>query len=216
MIREDLLSVDNEIFALFRVACDGVKCHREFQSEIEFNGCVDNGIEAEDFLLAVGVLRVATNANSCVHIGGELGAAKEEGIGLYAAAQDNAGNHSSFDDEIETCSLKLFLEAEDLVEDAGFVGISLLKAKSEDLHPGFLDMLRESVRRAVDPDPDLLAEDDPGRVCKTIKDPLPDISDDALELDHLTVFTELGAALVSGIGWEESAVGSQDFEGEES
>jgi hypothetical protein len=145
-----------------------------------------------------------------------VGAAKEEGIALSAVAQDNAGDESSFDDEIETCSLKLFLEAEDLVEDTGLVWISLLKAKGEDLHPGFRDVGGESVRRAVNFDPDLLAEDDPGRICKTVKDPLPDVSDNALELNHLTVFTEVGAAPVSGIGWEERAVGSQDFEGEES
>jgi len=216
MVCEDLFSIDDKISALFGIACDGVTCHREFECEIEFDGCVDNGIEAEDFLLAVGVLRMTPNANSCVPIGGELGTAKEEGIGFYAVAQDNAGDESSFDDEIEPCSLKLFLEAEDLVENAGLVGIGLLKAKGEDLHPRSWDMVRESVRRAVNLDPDFLAKDDPGRICKTIKDPLAYVSDDALELDHLTAFTEVGAALVSGIGWEESAIGSQDFEGEES
>jgi hypothetical protein len=111
--------------------------------------------------------------------------------------------------------LKLFLEAEDLVEDTGLVGIGLLKAKGEDLHPGSWDMVRESAGRAINLDADLLAEDDPGRICKMVKDPLSDVSDDALELDHLTVFTEVSAAPVSGVGWEERAVGRQDFEGEE-
>jgi hypothetical protein len=92
MVCEDLFSVEDKIPALLGVACNGVTCHREFQSEIEFDGCVDNGIEAEDFLLAVGVLRMATNANSCVPVGGQFGAAKEEAIGLYAVAQDNAGD----------------------------------------------------------------------------------------------------------------------------
>ena len=73
-------------------------------------------------------------------------------------------------------------------------------------------MVRESVGRAICFDANLLAQDDPGRICKTIQDPLPDIGDDALELDHLAVFAEISAALVSGIGWEEGAVGGQDFE----
>jgi hypothetical protein len=111
--------------------------------------------------------------------------------------------------------LKLFLEAEDLVKDAGFVGIGLLKAKGEDLHPRSWGMGREFVRRAVCLDTDFFAHDNPGRISKAIKDSVADVADDALELDHLAVFAEISAALVSGIGWEKGAVGSEDFEGKE-
>jgi hypothetical protein len=171
MGREDLLFVDYKISNLLVIACDSVTCHREFQCETEVDGCVDDSVEAEDFLLAVGILRIVTNADSCVHIGGQLGTAKEERTGSYAAAQNDAGNQSSFDGEIETCSLNLFLQAEDLFEDAGLVRVGFLKAKGGDLYPGHWDMGGESRRRAVCLDPDLLAEDDPGRIDKTIKNP---------------------------------------------
>ena len=73
----------------------------------------------------------------------------------------------------------------------------------------------ESVRRAVCLDADLLADDDPGWISKAIEDSVLDVADYTLELDHLAVFAEISAALVSGIGREKGALGSQDFEGEE-
>lgn len=213
---EELLSIGDKMSALLGIACDGGTGYREFQCEVELDGCVDDGIEAEDLLLAVGILRVSANPDAGILIRGQFGAAKEERVGFCAVTQDDAGDEAPFDNKIEPCPLKLFLEAEDLVKDAGFVGICLLKAKGEDFHPGSWDMGRESVRRAVCLDADFFAHDNPGRISKAIKDPVVDVADDALELDHLAVFAEISAALVSGIGWEEGAVGSQDSEGEES
>ena len=111
--------------------------------------------------------------------------------------------------------MKLLLEAEDLVEDAGFVGIGLLKAKDAEIYPGSWEIGGESGRGAVCLDADFLAHDDSGRISKAIKDSLSDVIEDALELDHLARFAKIGTAFVPGMGGEKGAVGRQDLEGEE-
>jgi hypothetical protein len=47
-----------------------------------------------------------------------------------------------------------------------------------------------------------------------IEDSSSDIFDEALELDGMTLFTEVGAALVVGVGGKEGTVGREDVEGE--
>ena len=210
---KELLPVGDKMFALFGVACQGGAGHGQFQPKLEFDRGIDHGIKSEDLLLAVGILGIAANPNSCVHIGGQPGATKEEGIGFCAVAQDNAGDESSFNDKIEPSPLKLLLEAEDLVEDAGLVGICFLKKKGQDFHPGSGDIWGKPVGRAVCPDADFFAHDNFARISKAVKDALFNVIDDTSELDVLTVFAEIGATFVPGIGWEKSAVGSQDFKG---
>lgn len=215
MVCKDLLSVGYKVSTLLGIACDGGAGYREFQTEIEFDGGVNDGIKPENFLLTIGILGVEANPDPGIQIGGEFWAAKKEGVCFRAVPHDDAGDNSSFDDEIETCTLKLLFETEDLVEDAGLVGIGFLKAKGKDLHLGFYDAGRESWRRAFCLNADFFAHDDSLRISESIKDSLSDIIDDALELDHLAVFAEMGAAFVPCIGGEKGAVGSQDLEGEE-
>jgi len=62
-------------------------------------------------------------------------------------------------------------------------------------------------------DADFFAHDNFARIGEAVKDALSNVIDDTSELDVLTVFAEIGAAFVPGIGWEKSAVGSQDFKG---
>ena len=156
MVCADLFSIGDKMPALLGVPCDGGTCDREFQWEIDFDGCVDDGVETEDLFFPVGILRVSANADASILIRRQLGAAKEEGVGLRAFTQDDAGDKSSFDDKIKTFSLQLCLKAEDLVVDAGFVGVGLLKTKGEDLHPRSWEIIRESVGRAVCLDANLL------------------------------------------------------------
>ena len=111
--------------------------------------------------------------------------------------------------------MKLIFEKEDFIQDTGFFGIGLLKAKGQDFNAGFLNIRGESVRRAVCPDADFLADEDSSRISEAIKDSLSDVTNDALELDELTLLAEIGAALIPGIGGEKGAVGSYDIEGEE-
>ena len=160
-------------------------------------------------------MRVSAHPDSGIHIRRELGAAKKEGVGFSAVMQDDAGDHSPFDDEIEACCLEFFLDIEDLVKDTGLIGIGLLKTEGQDLHPGFFDIRRKPGRRAVNPDTDFLPDDDLGRISKAIRNSLTDVFDDAFKLDKLTVTTEVGAALVPGVGREKGAIGSKNLIGEE-
>jgi hypothetical protein len=48
---------------------------------------------------------------------------------MGAISHDDLGEHPSFDRKIEAGSMKLFFEAEDLIHDAWFLRISLLKAE---------------------------------------------------------------------------------------
>ncbi len=111
--------------------------------------------------------------------------------------------------------MKPFFEIEDSVKDTGFFWIGFLKAKCQDFNAGFLNIRGESVRRAVCPDAYFLADEDSGRISEAIKDFLPDVTNDALELNELTLFTEIGTAFIPGVGGEKGAVGRYDIEGEE-
>ena len=70
MVRKDLLSVGDKMSALLSVASDSGTGHRQFKSQIQFDGGIDHGIEAKDLLLAIGVLWVAANPDSGIHISG--------------------------------------------------------------------------------------------------------------------------------------------------
>ena len=50
---------------------------------------------------------------------------------------------------------------------------------------------------------------------KSIKDSLADVFNDSLELDGLTLITEIGAPLITGISGEKSAISSEDLKGQE-
>jgi hypothetical protein len=78
MVREDLLFVGDKVPSLFGIACDGTAGYREFQPQIHLDGGIDEGVEAEDLLLAIWVLGVTANADPGIHVGGEFRAAKKE------------------------------------------------------------------------------------------------------------------------------------------
>ena len=197
--------------ALLSVAGDSGTGHRQFKSQIQLDGGIDHGIEPEDLLLAIGVLGVAANPDPGIHIRGEFRAAKEEGIGLDAVIESDTGDHSPFNDKIKACSLQFFLKIEDLIEDTGLVGIGLVKAKGQNLHLWSLNIRGKPGRRAVYLDANFLVDNDSGRISEAVNDPLPDVIDDAFELDELTLLTEIGAAFVPGIGGEKSAIGGKDL-----
>jgi hypothetical protein len=56
------------------------------------------------------------------------------------------------------------------------------------------------VRSALRSDSYLLPRDNPFRSSEAVEDPSADVLDDPREPDKLTFTTEIGAALVSGIG----------------
>jgi hypothetical protein len=161
------------------------------------------------------VLRVTTDSDSGIHIGREFRAAKGEGIFIGAVIQDDFGDHPSLEDDIESGSLKVLFEAEDLIEDAGFVGIGLPEAKGQYLHFGSFDMGWKPMGRALREDSNFLAGDESRRISKTVEDPLTDVMDDAFELDKLALLAEIRAAFVSGICGEEGSVGGNDLKREE-
>ena len=109
----------------------------------------------------------------------------------------------------------MFFEIANFVEDTGIVGIGLLKAKGQDFHFGSLNIRGESGRRALCSDADFLADENSSRISKAIKDFLSDVLDDTLELDAVTLLTEIGASFIPGIGGKKGAVGRQDLKGEE-
>ena len=133
---EYLLPVGDKVPALFGITCNGGTRHRQLQAEFQLDGGIDDGVESEDFLLSIWILRVSAYPNSGIHIRGELGAAKKERVGKDIIIQDDFGEHSSLDHQIETGPLQLFLESEDLVEDAGSIKVRVLKTKGEDFHLG--------------------------------------------------------------------------------
>jgi len=214
MVCLNLRSVGDKMSALLGIACDGSAGYGQFQSQIEFDGGINDGVKAEDLLLSVGVLGIDANPDSGIHVGREFRAAKEEGVCFCTLVQDDAGDNSPFDNKIEAYSLKLFFEAEDSIEDAGFVGIGLLKAKGQDFHSGSFNIRGESGGRAICPDADFLADEDSMRISETVKDPVSDVFDDSFEFNKLTLITEICATLVPGICREKSAIGSQDLKGE--
>jgi hypothetical protein len=215
VVHKDLPSVEDKAFTLLSVSRDGRASNGKFQSQPQLNGCIDYGIEAEDLLLVIWVLRVTTDSDSGIHIGREFRAAKGEGICVGAVIQDDFGDHRSLDDYIESSFLELLFEAEDLIEDAGFVGIGLLKAKGQYLHFGSFDMGWKPMGRALREDSNFLAGDESCWISKAVEDPLTDVMDNAFELDKLAFLAEIRAAFVSGICGEEGSVGGNDLKREE-
>lgn len=126
---QDLVSVGDKVPSLLSITGNRGTGYWQLQSKFQLNGGIDNGVKAKDFLLSIRVLRVSAHPYSGIHIRRELRAAEKEGVGFSAVIQDDAGDHSPFDDEIEACCLKFFLKIEDLVEDIGLIGIGLLKTE---------------------------------------------------------------------------------------
>jgi len=126
---EHLFSVGDKVPALFGITANGGTRHRQLQPKFQLDGGIDDGVESEDFLFAIWILRVSAYPNSGIHIRGELGAAKKERVGKGIIIQDDFGEHPSFDHQIETGPLEPFLESEDLVEDAGSIKVRFLKTK---------------------------------------------------------------------------------------
>lgn len=215
MVRLNLRSIGDKMSAFLSIACDGSTGYGQFQSQVEFDGGINHGVKPEDLLLSVGVLGIEANPDPGIHVGGQFRAAKEEGVCFCALIQDDARDNSPFDNKIEACSLKLFFETEDPIEDAGFVGIGLLKAKGQDFHSGSFKLRGESGRRAICSDADFLADNDSSRISESIKNPVSNVIDDTAELDELALLTEIGASFIPGIGGEKGAVGGQDLKGEQ-
>lgn len=214
MMPKDLLLIANEVMALQGVAGDGGTSHGQFDADVEFDGGIDDGIEAKYFLLSIGILRVASNTDSGIYIGWKFWAAKEEGVRGGTVPQDDAGNDAPFDDEIEPCFLEFILKTKDLIEDTVAVGVGLLKTKGQDLHAGSWEIGGKPWGRAVRLDSDFLADDNSGRISKAIKDSLVDVVDDTFELDALALLAKVGAAFVPGVGREKGSVGSDDLIGD--
>jgi len=78
-----------------------------------------------------------------------------------------------------------------------------------------LDLFRKSRGGAIDTDLDLSAQGQALGVLQFIEDSSSDIFDEALELDGLTLLTKVGAALVTRIGREKSAISGEDGKGKE-
>ncbi len=102
-----------------------------------------------------------------------------------------------------------------MVEDAGPIEVSFLKTKGEDFHLGPRHIGWEPGGRAWYFDPDFFPGNDSRRIIKPIEDSVTDIFDDPFKLDKLAVTTEIGAALITGVGREKGTVGSNDFIGKE-
>ena len=214
MVCKDLLSIGDEPFTLFGVAGDGGAGNRKLDSQLEVDGGIDDGIEAEDFLLAIGILGISANTDSCIHISWKPGTTEEKGVGFGVGIQVDASDDSSFWDKVEPCFLEVLLKAKNLVKDAGRIRIGLLKTKGEEFHLGFWDIMGKFGGRTVGLDADFFAQDDPFRVSEAIEDFLSDVIDDVSDLDCITIATEMGTPLVPGICGEKGAIGCQDVKGD--
>jgi len=214
VVGEDLLPVENKMFTLLGVAGQRGAGHGQFQTKVDLDGGIDHGIEPENFLLSVGVLRVTSDADSSIHVRGELRAAKEEGVILDTVIQSDLCDETSFDDKIEIGFSECILKVEDLVEDAGVFRVGLLKAKCQDLHLRSGDIWGESMGRAFCTDADFFAQYDLMRISETVKNASSHVIDDTSELDVVAVLAEIGTAFVPGIGWEKGAVGGENFKGD--
>jgi len=163
-------------------------------------------------LLAIWVLGIPPYPYPCIGIRGELGAAEKEGVSGRALSHNKLGKEPSFYNEVQTCLLELVFKAKDLVKDTRALRVSWLKGKCQNLYFGSFDIGREAIRRAVNFDSNLLARDNRFRMLKSIKDPLADIFNDSLELDGLTLITEIGASLITSMSGEKGTVSSKNLE----
>ena len=215
---QDLDFVCDKVPSFFAVAGDGGAGHRQLYPQIQFDGGVDNGIEAEDLFFAVGVFGVSSDADSRIGVVRHFGTPEEKGIGFGGIPHNNFCKDSSFDLQIEAGLLKIFFDAKYLVKDAGFFRIGLLEAEGKDFHlvPGYLGMIGKSPGGTLDLYPDVFEERLPVRMVHPIEDPSADIVDNADELDAVTFFFEPGATLVSGVGGKEGSIGSDYLVGDKS
>ena len=90
----------------------------------------------------------------------------------------------------------------------------LLKRKGKDLYFGPGDILWKVEGRTWSLDADLFTRNNSFGCGQPPSDSLLHIFDNPLELDGITVLTEVGAALIPGIGWKKCTVGGNDFIGE--
>lgn len=187
---EDLIFIRDKVSSLFAVAGYGGASHGDFQSEIRLNGRVNDGVEAEDFLGAVGVFGVFPHADFGIQIRGQFGTGEEEGIGFGAVAQDDLCKEAPFDDQIQMSPLQLFLNPEDLVKDTGLFRIGLVKTEGKEFHlgPGDFGLSWEPMRGAFHFDADFFKKR--LRMVQAVEDSFLDISDDADKLNALAIFLE--------------------------
>ena len=213
---DNLIFIRDKMPSFLAVTGDRGAGHGKFYPEIEFDGSVDNRVKAEDFLDAVGVFGVSPHADPGVHVMRQLGTSKEEGVGLGAVAQNDLRENAPFDDQIEVLSLQLFLNAKDLIEDAGIFRIGLFQNKGKDFHlgPGYFDIFRKPTRGAFHLDADLLMKGLLIGMVDPVMDPSSNIFNDADKLNTVAFPLKPGAAFVSGTCMKEGPVGGDDFIGE--
>jgi len=214
----DLDFISDKVSSLLAVAGDGGAGHGQLYPEIQLDGGVDNGIEAEDLLDAVRVLGVSPHADFRIGIMGHFGTPEEEGIGFGAVPQNDLCKDPSLYHQIEPRLLQFFLDAKYLVEDTRLFRIGLPKTEGQDLYlgPRYFGMIGKPLGRAFDLHPHVFEKRCPVRMVQPIEYPSADIVDNANEFNAFTFFFEPGAALVAGIGRKEGPVGGDDFIGKKS
>ena len=74
VVLKDLLFVCDKLTAFFGIAGDISDGHRQFNSQMEFDGSRKDGIVAEDFLFFIWILRVSADTDSGIGIFGKFGA----------------------------------------------------------------------------------------------------------------------------------------------
>jgi hypothetical protein len=212
---EDLIFIRDKMPSLLAVAGDESASHGKFQSEIRFDGSVDNRIKAEDLLDAVGVFGVSPDADPGISIMRQLGTPEAEGIGFGRIPHSNFCKDTPLDDQIEVLPLQLLLNAKDLIEDTGILRIGLLKSEGQDLYlgPGDFGIFRKPTGGAF-LDADLLMKGLLIGMVEPVADPSLNIFDNADKLNTVAFPLEPGAAFVSGVGRKEGSIGGDDLIGE--
>ena len=119
-----------------------------------------------------------------------------------------------FDCHIETLELEFFFDAKDFTERVSLFGVSDFEGEGEEFDFWFWDVFGEAGGGAIDSDLDVPAQGDPFGLFEFIEDSSSDVFDEAFKLDGMTLFTEVGAALIVGIRGEEGPIGREDAKGE--
>jgi len=213
----DLDFVGDKVPSLFPVSGDDGTGHRKFYAEFQFDGGIDNGIEAKDFFGAVRILRVSSDTDSGIEVGRHFGTTEGKGVGCWGVGHADLRNDASLDDEIEPNLLKRFLDPKNLVEDARFFRIGLFQAERKDFHLWSFDpgVSRKSLGRTGDPDSDIPEKRLFIRTVQTVENSFADIFKDAGKRDTLASFFKPGASSVTGMGRKERSIGGDDLIGEE-
>ena len=216
MMMQNLIFVGDKVPSLFAVTGDGGTGHRQFYPELQFDGSVDNCIKSEDLLYTVGVFGVSPHADPGINVVRQLGTSKEEGVRFGVVAQDDFRKDPPFDDQVEVFPLQSFLNAKDLIEDAGILRIGHLKSESQDFHlgPGGFGIFRKAAGGAFHLDAYLSMKCLLVGMVQPIENASSNIFDNADKLDTVAFFLKPGAAFISGTGRKESPVGGDDFIGE--